>query len=308
MKRNPLGKTFSYLLKESKTLIDTGINTQEAFQGLREELIKHKMMPQDIEKIIVTHLHHDHVGLAETFSNFDTKIYASKQAAEREKNLQELWANMYEYTENELRLFGGSEYLNYLKKYRSAFRGIPEPLSIDVQLDDGELLKLGGIILKIIWTPGHAPEHICLFDKENKILFSGDHILPKITSHISLHTFQKNDPLRDYLMSLEKVSNLEVESILPGHEYIFHDLKERIITLKKHHNIRLKEIKETLKGGPKSVYQIGKNISWDSKPWPQMNFWTRRMAAAETYAHVIYLRNKQEIEEELKTVLKYSLI
>jgi hypothetical protein len=59
--------------------------------------------------------------------------------------------------------------------------------------------------------------------------------------------------------------------------------------------------------GPKTVYQIGKIISWDSKPWPQMNFWTKRMAAAETYAHLIYLRNKQEIQEEQKTVLKYSL-
>jgi glyoxylase-like metal-dependent hydrolase (beta-lactamase superfamily II) len=308
MKRNPLGKTFSYLLKESKTLIDTGINTQEAFQGLRKELGKHKIMPQDIEKIIVTHLHHDHIGLIETFRNFGTKIYASKQAAERENNLQKLWANMYGYTKEELRLFGGSDHLNYLKRYRSTFRGIPEPLSIDVQLDDGEILKLAEVILKIIWTPGHAPEHICLYDKKNKILFSGDHILPKITSHISLHTFQKNDPLNDYLMSLEKVSNLQVETILPGHEHIFHDLKDRIIKLKKHHNTRLNEIKEILIDGPKTVYQIGKNISWDSKPWPQMNFWTRRMAAAETYAHVIYLRNKQEIQEEQETVLKYSLI
>jgi glyoxylase-like metal-dependent hydrolase (beta-lactamase superfamily II) len=307
MKRNPLGKTFSYLLKESKTLIDTGINTQEAFQGLKEELKKHKIKPQEIENIIVTHLHHDHICLAKTFRNFGAKIYASKKAAEREKNFQEIWANMYDYTEKELRLFGGSEHLNYLKRYRSAFRRTPDPFSIDVQLDDGDILKLPGIILKIIWTPGHAPEHICLYDKQNKILFSGDHILPKITSHISLHTFQKSDPLNDYLMSLEKVRDLKVESILPGHEFIFHDLKERIIKLKKHHNKRLNEIIETLKDGSKTVYQIGKNVSWDSKPWLQMNFWTRRMAAAETYAHIIYLRNKEEIQEEQNTVLKYSL-
>jgi glyoxylase-like metal-dependent hydrolase (beta-lactamase superfamily II) len=307
MKRNPLGKTFSYLLEESNTLIDTGINTEEAFQGLRKELEKHHIRPKDIERIIVTHLHHDHIGLTETFCSFGTKIYASKQAAEREKSLHELWANMYEYTEKELSLFGGSDNLNYLRRYKSAFRGIPEPRSIDVQLNDGEILKLPGICLKIIWTPGHAPEHICLYDQENKILFSGDHILPKITSHISLHTYQKTNPLRDYLNSLEKVKNLPVESILPGHEHIFHNLKDRINNLKKHHNKRLNEIKETLMDGPKTVYQIGKIISWDSKPWPQMNFWTKRMAAAETYAHLIYLRNKQEIQEEQKTVLKYSL-
>ena len=78
--------------------------------------------------------------------------------------------------------------------------------------------------------------------------------------------------------------------------------------LKNHHELRLNEMKTTLKNGPKTVYQIGCNVHWDSKPWPKMSFWTKRMAAAETYAHLIYLKNKKEIKEEQNHVLKYSLI
>jgi glyoxylase-like metal-dependent hydrolase (beta-lactamase superfamily II) len=308
MRRNPLGKTFSYLLEESKTLIDTGIGTTDAFQGLKRELNKHDLRPQDIERIIVTHLHHDHIGLIENFHRFNTKVYASKQASEREKELQELWNNMYDFTEQELKLFGGAKYLNYLKRYEYAFKRTLDPLPIDLQLEDGQTLKLPGIKLEVIWTPGHAVEHICLYDPDNKILFSGDHVLPRITSHISLHTYQKADPLNDYLMSLEKIKNLETKTILPGHEHIFHTLKDRIKELKNHHELRLNEMKTTLKNGPKTVYQIGSNVHWDSKPWPQMSFWTKRMAAAETYAHLIYLKNKKEIKEEQNHVLKYCLI
>ena len=91
----------------------------------------------------------------------------------------------------------------------------------------------------MIWTPGHAAEHICLHDAERRILFSGDHVLPKITSHVSLHTWEKRDPLGDYLNSLNKVKDLPVDLILPGHETNFTNLPGRVAQLFKHHEARL---------------------------------------------------------------------
>ena len=150
----------------------------------------------------------------------------------------------------------------------------------------------------MIWTPGHAAEHICLHDAERRILFSGDHVLPKITSHVSEHTWEKRDPLGDYLTSLVKVRDLPVDLILPGHETSFTNLPDRVTQLFKHHEARLEEVKSALKNGKSTVFEVASVIHWDSRPWLVMDFWTKRMAATETYAHLIYLRNKGEITEK----------
>jgi glyoxylase-like metal-dependent hydrolase (beta-lactamase superfamily II) len=305
MSRNPLGKTYSYLLIESKTLIDTGVPTEEAYLGLREQLRKNSLEPQDIENVIITHLHNDHIGLAERLREYGAEIWAGAAAEKRQEQRMEEWANLYENTLNELDLFGGSKFKQNITKRRYIFKSDVKPIPIDKYLKDGEKITLDDIELKIIWTPGHCYEHICLLDQVRRILFSGDHVLPRITSHVSLHSYQDHDPLNEYLTSLTKIEELDVDMVFPGHEWIFKDLKSRVQQLYKHHKNRLNEVKATLEDGPKTVYDIGRRVHWDSRPWPEMSFWTKRMAAAETYAHLRYLRNKGEIKENLEESTLY---
>ena len=108
--------------------------------------------------------------------------------------------------------------------------------------------------------------------------------------------------------SLEKVRDLDVDLVLPGHEWNFTNLAERVDQLRTHHRNRLQEIKNTLMDGPKTVYQVGSMVRWESRPWPEMSFWTKRMAATETYAHLIYLRNRDEITEEKRGKVLYFQI
>jgi glyoxylase-like metal-dependent hydrolase (beta-lactamase superfamily II) len=308
MERNPLGKTFSYLLTGPKTLIDTGVPTDYAYMGLQRQLAEHDLRPQDIERVIITHLHNDHIGLAERLQAQGSELVASRVAAEKQAQVQDEYRNLYELTVEETRLFGGAEYLNFLARFVYAFRDVPRPLRIDRTLEDGEALDLDGYRLHVAWTPGHAHEHIVMHDRANRLLFSGDHVLPKITSHVALHSYDDRDPLGEYLGSLEKVRNLDVETVLPGHEWAFSNLKERVDQLRAHHGRRLQEMKDNLKGGEKTVYQVGSRVHWDSRPWPEMSFWTKRMAATETYAHLVYLRNRGEVAEERRgDVLYYSV-
>ena len=102
------------------------------------------------------------------------------------------------------------------------------------------------------------------------------------------------------MTSLAKVENLDVDTVLPGHEWVFHDLKDRVQQLYRHHRNRLDEMKATLEDGSQTVYNVAGKIHWESKPWAEMSFWTKRMAATETYAHLVYLRNRGEIKEELR--------
>jgi len=308
MERNPLGKTYSYLFTESKALIDTGVPTDSAFQGLTTELRQHGMKPQDVERVILTHLHNDHIGLAGDLQEHGAEIIASQAAAEKQDAVRRQQEKFFELTVDETRLFGGEEYLQYLQRYRRAFRDFPEPLRIDRTLRDGETIELNGKEMTVIWTPGHAYEHIVVHDPVDRLLFSGDHVLPKITSHVALHSYEDRDPLGEYLRSLDKVKDLDVDMVYPAHEWEFSNLADRVEQLKVHHRNRLQEMKDTLQDGPRTIYDVGSRVHWESRPWPEMSFWTKRMAATETYAHLVYLRNRGEVAEtERRGILCYSL-
>jgi glyoxylase-like metal-dependent hydrolase (beta-lactamase superfamily II) len=309
MRFNPLGCTHSYLLRDTAALIDTGVGTNDAYSALEEQLGSVGLATSDIEHVVLTHLHRDHIGLVERVrSASEAVIHAHRSAVEMQRKEVETESGGSRGRADELRLLGGSRYIYMLGKFEGAVRR-PRPIvDIDELHDDGDTIGLRGSDLRVIWTPGHAPEHICLYYAEKGFLYSGDHVLPRITSHISLHSHVGGDPLRDYLDSLERLRDLQVNAVLPAHEQIFHDLEGRISELQLHHLIRCDEVKTALSDGEKTVFQVAASVSWDSHPWPRMRFWTKRMAAAETLAHLVYLRNKGEVWEDLrKGVLYYGL-
>ena len=309
MKHNPLGYTYSYFLKESKTLIDAGIPSWDSFASLEKQLGEENTRIKDIERIIITHMHNDHVGLIEYLrQQAEVKTLVHRIADERQREQTKYYKEMYNNLTQELQLLGGGSFQQFLSRFEHALKEEPKPLRLDQFLEDGDTIDLPGAKLKVIWTPGHAAEHICLHDAERRILFSGDHILPKITSHVSEHTWEKRDPLGDYLNSLIKVKDLPVDLILPGHEHNFTNLPDRVVQLFKHPEARLAEVKRALKSGRSSVFEVAGAIHWDSRPWLVMDFSTKRMAATETYAHLVYLRNKGEINEKpVDGTLHYTL-
>src|SRR3990170_48919 len=77
----------------------------------------------------------------------------------------------------------------------------------DVEVEGGEVIG-GSLRLEVVWTPGHSPGHICLYDRERRILFSGDHVLPVITPNVSLlRSMGEGNPLADYVASLRKIED-----------------------------------------------------------------------------------------------------
>jgi glyoxylase-like metal-dependent hydrolase (beta-lactamase superfamily II) len=285
------------------------VPTKAAFTALENQLEELCLSISDIERVILTHLHRDHIGLVDRIKEITPLVVIAHEKAEK---IQQFWSewdrDIYKEIRNEIRTLGGGEFLNLLSRYESAFRRPRPTLKIDKKLRDRDLIDLGISKLEAIWTPGHAREHICLYDSEREILFSGDHLLPKITSHISHHTYLEGDPLADYINSLDRIRRLPVEVILPGHEHIFYNLVDRISELEKHHKFRCEEIKSALIDEEKTVFEISALISWDSRPWPEMLFWTKRMAAAETYAHLVYMRNLGEVHERLhEDILYYGI-
>ncbi len=146
--------------------------------------------------------------------------------------------------------------------------------------------------MECIHTPGHTPGHICLYLANRQILFSGDHILFDITPNISVW-IDFDNPLFNYLSSLERLKSLPVQHIFPGHRASAGNLKRRISMLEEHHSVRLQELTNLLQQTPgQSAYELASRMTWSARdvPWAQFSPNQRWFAIGEALAHLEYLR------------------
>jgi glyoxylase-like metal-dependent hydrolase (beta-lactamase superfamily II) len=248
----------------------------------------------------ITHEHADHFGLAPTVATDGARIYLGQADAadinaadapgywEREAN----FARMRGFPEEELeKAFASHPGRRYRAKSHISF-------SI---LKDGDTISIGDYLFKCIETPGHTEGHICLYEPSKKIFICGDHILVDITPNIMFWLDEKNS-LKEYLVSLDKVYDLDVELVLPGHRNIFRDQKKRIRELKQHHQIRLNEVISILGKGKQNVFQIASQMTWDIgyKSWDLFPPAQKWFAFGEAIAHLKYLEEEGKVRREMQ--------
>jgi glyoxylase-like metal-dependent hydrolase (beta-lactamase superfamily II) len=240
----------------------------------------------------ITHLHADHFGLVGKLVTDTSKIFFNRPETE----LIEAWggwepmiayAEKNGFPENELRAA-----LESHPGYMFGSEWIPE-LSV---LVDGDEIAVGDYLFKCVSTPGHSMGHMCLYEVDQKILIAGDHILIDITPNIQCWSDNEN-PLKNYLESLDKVFDLEIELTLPAHRRLIKDHKARIAELKEHHRLRLKEVVSILKSGPQHAFQIASQMSWDLKAnsWEEFPRAQKWFATGEALAHLRYLEEDGRI-------------
>jgi glyoxylase-like metal-dependent hydrolase (beta-lactamase superfamily II) len=290
---NPPGATNIYLLRSNDgyLLIDTGWNSDQAFHALSEGLDDVGADFKDIKQVVVTHAHPDHYGLVGKVHELSkAKIYMHR----RDEEIFQRYAASEEYIRQSEEWFSHNGVPPREIPVARVPSGGPRTTSLpqqpDIFLDGGETISNGIFDLKVIWTPGHSPGHICLYEPKHKLLFAGDHVLPVIIPNISLPPGSTGNPLADFLKSLALIRNLDVTTVLPAHENIFHDLKKRIDEIIKHRAVRSDEIMERLGTGSKTAYEISNLITWmpeyggvkfrDLMPMDQ------RAAVSETLAHL----------------------
>jgi glyoxylase-like metal-dependent hydrolase (beta-lactamase superfamily II) len=167
-------------------------------------------------------------------------------------------------------------------------------------IDDGSIIQIGDYNLQCLLTPGHTQGHICLYDEKKQILFSGDHVLYDITPHIESWSYEVNS-LKNYLESLEKIRNLPVTIVLPGHRNSFANLKQRIDELKKHHQNRVNEVLEVLGINTMTAYDIAAGMTWDidCESWEQFPIAQKWFATGEAIAHLLYLESEERVKRNI---------
>jgi glyoxylase-like metal-dependent hydrolase (beta-lactamase superfamily II) len=287
-------------------IVDAGWNTDEAWNALNGGLAQAGGSIADVRAVMVTHIHPDHYGLAGRVREASGAWIGLHPAdavmlESRYGDTDELLATMFRFLTNS----GVPEdRLPDLAFASMAVKSMVTMAAPDVLFEDGKTIDLPGWSLRTIWTPGHSPGH-GFFSEEQRLLISGDHVLPRITPNISVHAQQPANPLGDYLDSLLKVDNLGTEEVLPAHEYRFSDLHGRLEEIIVHHADRLDEIARAIAVRPGSTgWEITVGLRW-SRPWDQIQSFMQRQANGETVAHCILLELQDRIRGEGAQPIRY---
>ena len=277
----------SYLVEDRDgwTVIDPGFDYPPARETWERGVAEVGLdLERDLARIIVTHLHPDHIGLARWL---EERSGAPVWMLEGEiENARRLW-DPDRGTEDFVRYLirNGMDAQTAEPTAGSTRLGVRLPERL-LPLRPGDSIELGGSEARVVHTPGHSDFHFILHDERRRLLFAGDHLLLEITPNIGLWTYTAPRPLRRYLDSLASLRGLDVDLVFPGHGPLFHDLDGRVDELLAHHEERLSVMLAALDGGRRRHSRSRAVSSPRTSPitsasrsprrWPTSNTWRGR--------------------------------
>ncbi|MGG0655733.1 MBL fold metallo-hydrolase [Rummeliibacillus pycnus] len=235
----------SYLIEEPSglTIIDTGDFSDEAI-SLWKEIIGNRK----VWRVIITHLHIDHFGLASWFKDFyGAEIWMSERSHEQLKKRKHLLEKGIFYDDN-LSFLSDYGFKHNTKLPTNLSPNVSFQFSPDYLFTEQFFIEGDSYVLRPIWTPGHSFDHYCLYEENTGVLFLGDHLLENINP-IVLPATDFQNPLASYLTSFDQILQLVVSEALPGHGDNIKNLVERVELLRNHYHNKCKQIIDSI---PKS--------------------------------------------------------
>jgi glyoxylase-like metal-dependent hydrolase (beta-lactamase superfamily II) len=243
--------TLAYVVAGSDgalVVIDPGWGGDDGLDALTEGFRTIGRHMEDVTLVAVTHLHADHLGAAAEVRRRSGAPVAMHKAEVRALGRERADA---EQNDREIRTWGVPDGLldGVLGAWGSGRRiglGTATPPFADLELVDGVVLPIAGRTIRTLWTPGHTAGHVCFVDEPDGLLFTGDHVLPRINSGVGLGGRTATNPLRDSLDSLAALDRFADLEVCPGHEYRFRDVVARARTVVAHREERTRHVAAAL--------------------------------------------------------------
>lgn len=289
---SPLKYLNCYVVKSSagkNLLIDTGYALPESWRDLQAGMYELGLLPENTD-IFLTHIHADHTGNAHRLSALGYKI----RMGDRDYRgvLDSHSPHFYGAREKSVDAGVPQDVLDAMFVHNPHPIMLPELFPAET-VSPGTVLEYGGRRLECLPTYGHSPGHMSLYDRENEILFLGDHVLFDITPNIVLWT-KSDDALGKYLDSLRRVRDLPVKLALPAHRTTGNlPLCERVDELILHHCRRMEEILNILRSGPPmTAYEVASRMKWNlrAQSWDDFPASQKYFAVCECMAHLQHMR------------------
>ncbi len=293
-----LGHVNCYALEDERgfALVDPGLPGDEPWEGLLDRLGRAGIPLARVHTVVITHSHPDHFGGAarlreETGADILThrsfRLWWERgdadlgDAPSEALDDPETWSRPNPW---------GGEFRppddDGAQRMRAAIRSnrfTPRPT---IRVEDRQPVQLAGREWVSLHTPGHTFDHLCLYDPQEGVVLTGDHVLPTITPHIGDLGGMVSDPLAAFFESLDRMTGLpDVRIALPAHGHPFHDLSGRVSEIEEHHEGRLERLRVASQelGRSATVHEMMQHL-FSQRAWGSM-------AESETYAHLEHLRH-----------------
>jgi glyoxylase-like metal-dependent hydrolase (beta-lactamase superfamily II) len=280
-------------------IVDTGLFGEDS-QNHWRTIFRDHLGGRPVTRVFATHLHNDHTGLAGWLTReWGCELWMSRSefymckvmAADGPSDVPDDAIRFY-------RRAGFSD--DRLARYRERFgqfgaRVAPLPAGFH-RVEDGQYIDIDGREWRAVIGRGHSPEHVCLYCPELKLIISGDQILPRITSNVSVQPSEPNaNPLRDWLNSCARFRDLLPGNllVLPAHEDLFEGIHERLTALIDWHEAGLEKLYD-LCAAPKRAVDVFPALFRSP-----INDWTYFPATGEAIAHLHYALQRRMLTVEV---------
>jgi glyoxylase-like metal-dependent hydrolase (beta-lactamase superfamily II) len=287
------------------TVIDCGI-ADDTIKAHWEQIFDTQLDGLPVLRVIVTHCHPDHLGLANWVCEGGTQQRWSVR----------LWMTLGEYMLGRVMAAGdessaGGEgaarhfarhgladqaALEKLRNRRSYYTNlVPSMPARYRRMREGDVVTIGAHAWRVVTGFGHSPEHCALYRETDRALISGDMVLPRISTNVSVFDIEpEGNALALYLESLERYEAMPADTlVLPSHGKPFRGLHTRIAQLHEHHDLRLDDVRRACAEAPKSAADIVPILFKRQLDIHQMTF-----AMGEALAHLHLLWHAGELERE----------
>ena len=286
-------------------LIDTGMASEQNVEILTSKLGELGHSFASLDKVLCTHYHPDHCGLARQFQDAGTDVFMSKADRRALVNWQQSPA-----VDKEMAEFYGEHPLpeDFCAAVLPAFeflRTLQQPFFPMDAGDDGSVIELAGIPFDLIETPGHTDGHMCLVQREQGVMITGDQVLPDRVVNIALrHQSGYDSALLQYLHSLKKIIGLGPLRGLPGHGGPINDVSARCAELLILHQQKVDRVEAVLTAAPRGAYTLSCQ-AFGEKRRP----FSKWLNMAQTVACLEYLASLEKVNcHRLGNMLHYSRI
>ncbi len=304
-----VGRVNCYLIEdEPLTLVDTGPNSGKALDELQSLLAERDHAIEDIELLVITHQHIDHLGLAEiVVQRSGAQLAALGIAAERLANFSEDAEREDEFAVG-LMLRNGipEDVARALQGVSRSFRGWGSRAEVTRPLEDGQLLPFANRTLQALHRPGHSPSDTIFWDEERKILLAADHLIAHISSNPLISrpldgSDKRPQALVTYIESMRRTREMPAEIVLSGHGEPIVDHVALIDDRLAKHERRKEKVYGLIAERPRTGYEIAQAI------WGNVAVTQAFLTLSEVIGHADLLVNEGRVREaEDGEVIRYE--
>jgi len=296
-----VGRVNVYLVEDDPlTLVDAGPNSATSLTTLEGALAEHGRRVEDLERIVVTHQHIDHIGLVQILADRSgAEVVALDALAPWLARYGEGMEADDAFSEAIMARNGIPEDVRFaLRAVSGAFRAWGAAATVTTTVREGDTIAFGQRSWQVFHRPGHSPSDTVFFDAERGELIGGDHLIKHISSNpLISRPLEGGDPadrpqaLAIYLDSLTQTREMDLVRVLPGHGEEIHDHRPLIEERFRLHERRARKLLGLIADHPRTAYELAQEM------WGNVAVTQAYLTLSEVLGHVDLLRNDGHVVE-----------